>query len=808
MKSFLNLFLRVIWQNRTFSLLNITGLAVGMASFILIVIWIADELSYDRYNVDADRIVRVVSHFKMNGNEGTAIYCPAPLAGALQRDFPEVENTVRFRSYGSFIIQRNDIVFDENRVIFADSTFFSFFTVPMLKGNPDKVLVPRRSLAISASAAKRYFGDEDPVGQVLRLDNRTDYVVNGVFEDMPSASHFHFDFIASLHTYNEANEDMWLSNNYLTYVKLQPNTDISAFRDKMGTVILKYLSVQAEMALGLSWDKIVESGTEIGYSLQKLTDIHLKSNVDGELETPGNMAMVKIFAMIALFIILIACINFTNLSTARSFTRLKEVGVRKTFGVGRRQLVLQFIAESLVIVFIAHVFALIMVEISLPFFNDLTGKSLGLSYFSGKYILSVLAMIIVISLLAGSYPSFYLSSYRPIMMLRGELGGKKGQVGFRSILVIIQFFISLVLLCSSLVIIRQMKYIQTKDLGFDNEQLIVLNNTYMAGDNLLPLKEQISQNPSVVNATVSGYLPIPSNRNNSSVFPDAIITENLFNCQNWRVDLDYIKTMGLQIVKGRDFSIDFPTDSLALIINETAARGLGWDDPIGKIIGVPDDYNDIKDMALDKYTIVGVVKDFHFESMHTPIEPMIIFLGRSNSRITVRVNANTDIQRFLKSMGDIWNQFVPGQPFSYSFVDDRLASLYESEQKLITILGLFTLFAFFVSSLGLIGLSIFASGQRRREIGLRKVNGSGVVQIVWLLSTDFTKLIAVSFVLSVPVTVIFMNRWLAGFAYRTGIAWWIFIVTGMLTYLVAMVAIIFQSYRAATTNPVDVFRTE
>jgi putative ABC transport system permease protein len=808
MTSFFKLFFRVLRQSRVFSVLNIAGLSVGMASFIIIVLWIVDELSYDKFNENADRIVRVVSHFKLNGKEGHAIYCPAPLANAVKKDFPEVENVVRLRGQGNFIVQKGDLVFDEDRIIFADSTFFNVFTYPLIYGDPDKVLTARTSLAISESTAMKYFGDENPVGQLLRLDNRTDYEVTGVFKDMPVSSHFHYDFIASMHTLEDAGNELWLSNNYTTYILLSKGVGMATLDEKMNQIVEKYISVQAVMALGMSWEDILASGTSLGYTLQKLTDIHLYSNFDGELEPPGSINTVRIFGIIAAFIILIACINFTNLSTARSVTRLKEVGVRKTYGVSRKQLIKQFNTESLLIVILAHILSLVLIELSLPYFNDLTGKSLFVDYLSAGYVFSALGMIVIVSLLAGAYPSFYLSSFRPIHVLRGDPKGKGTGLSFRSILVIIQFFISLVLLSSTLILAKQMRYMQSKELGYDKDAVIVINNTYLMQNNVSTFQERVDRLASIENSTISSFLPIPSNRNNSSVFPDAILTENLFNCQNWVIDHNYIETFGLRIAEGRNFSEDYPTDSLALILNQTAVKELGWDEPIGRIIGVPATYDGLQEMDLDAYTVIGVVEDFHYESMHLPVESMIMFLGSSRSRLTIRIQQNTDIISLMKDVENIWNEFVPGQPFSYTFVDQRLEQHYETERRLGKILSIFTVFAFFVSSLGLIGLSIFSSEQRKKEIGLRKVNGSGIGQIIWLLSTDFTKLIVVSFVLSVPFTVIFMQKWLNTFAYRTPISWWIFALTFFLTYAVALIAIIYQSLKAATSNPVDTFRTE
>ncbi|MDX2413762.1 MAG: ABC transporter permease [Bacteroidales bacterium] len=809
MKSFLNLLFRVIKRNRLFSFLNITGLAVGMASFIIIVLWISDELSYDKFHKDADRIVRVNSYIQLSGEEGYTPYCPAPLAEAAVRDFPEVINSVRLRSYSSFIVEYDEKVFEEPDFIYADSTFFKVFSFPLLKGDPDEVLKVRNTIAISESAAKKYFGEDEALGKMLRLDNRTDVEVTGVFKDMPSSSHFHFDFILSAHSNDEANNGMWLSNNFYTYLLLGPNVNPEDFEPKLNSLVDKYISEQAAQAMGMSWQEIQDSGTSLSYYLTRLTDIHLKSNLESELEAGGSMSAVRIFGIISLFIIIIACINFTNLSTARSIIRMREVGVRKTYGVSRSQLIKQFNAESLIIVSLAFILALVLVEISLPFFNDLTSKDLVISYFSGSFIFSGLGMILVISILAGAYPSLYLSSFRPIHVLKGDPELKNSSLSFRSILVVIQFFISLVLLSSTLVLSKQMRFMQDKDLGFDKDQVLVINNTYLIPrDKTASFKQELEKHSSALSVTVSNFIPTPSNRSNSSLFPDAILTEDLFNCQTWIIDVDYIDTYGLRLLEGRNFLEDMPSDTLALILNKTAARKLGWDEALGRIIGVPGSYGSVEQMELEEYTVIGVIEDFHFESLHLPIESQAFFLGNSVGRTSVRLNPNIDIALFLEDIESLWKEFAPGQPFSYYFVDQRLEQRYESERQLGHILSIFTVFAFFVSSLGLIGLSVFTSEQRKKEIGLRKVNGSSIAQIVWLLSMDFSKLVAISFAASIPVTVIFMRKWLDGFAYKTTLSWWLFGISLFMTYGVAMIAIIYQSYKSATSNPVDTFRTE
>ncbi|MDX2413763.1 MAG: ABC transporter permease [Bacteroidales bacterium] len=809
MKSFFNLLFRVIKRNKLFSFLNITGLAVGMASFVIIVLWISDELSYDKFHENADRIVRVKTFFKIGGEEGFETYSPAPLAEAAIRDFPEVENAVRLRSYGGFIVEYEDKVFDEPGFIYADSTFFKIFSFPMISGDPDEVLKVRNTIAISESVAEKYFGKEEALGKMLRLNNRANFEITGVFKDMPSASHFHFDFIVSAHSNDEANDGMWLNNNFYTYLLLSPNVSAEEFEPKLNSLVDKYISEQAAQMLGISWKEITESGTSLSFYLTKLQDIHLHSNLGGEFEGGGSMSAIRIFGIIALFIIIIACINFTNLSTARSLTRMKEVGVRKTYGVSRSQLIKQFNAESLLIVFLAFILAMVLVELSLPYFNELTSKELVVSYFSASFILSVIGMIVLISILAGAYPSLYLSSFRPIHVLKGDAELKRSRFSFRSILVVLQFFISLVLLSSTLVLTKQMRFMQNKELGFDKEQVLVVNNTYLIPrSQTITWKEELERHPSIKSVSLSSYLPIPSARNNSAVFPDAILTEDLFSVQNWYIDDDYVDTYGLKLVEGRNFSEDMPSDSSALIINETAVRNLGWDEPLGRVLGRPKEPTGGEQMALDEYTIIGVIKDFHFESLHLPIESQIFFLGNSVGRTSVRLHPNIDITSLLVDLEVAWKDFAPGQPFSYTFVDQRLDQQYEAERQLGKLLSLFTIFAFFVSSLGLIGLSVFSSEQRKKEIGLRKVNGSGIGQIIWLLSTDFTKLVAISFVASIPVTLIFMKKWLGGFAFKTDLSWWIFGIALFITYSVAMIAIIYQSYKSATSNPVDTFRTE
>jgi putative ABC transport system permease protein len=809
MLPFIRLFFRNALRNRIFTLINVSGLAIGMAAFIIIMLWVKDELSYDKYNANAGRIYRINYFMRYNGDEGTSTYCPAPLAGALIRDYPEVEKSVRFLGNSNAIVKYNNTSFTEDEIVYADSTVFGIFTIPLIKGNAETALTAPYTVAISESMAEKYFGSEDPLEKILRFDNRTDYRVTGVYKDIPKTSHFHFRFIVSIYSNPEYKNDIWLSNNFHTYVLLKKNADPVAFEKKMPQLIEKYFAPQAAQALGTTWEQLVKTGLLLKFSIQNVRDIHLSTEISGGFGSGGDIKYVYIFILIAVFIILLACINFTNLSTARSTTRLKEVGIRRVFGVHRSKLSLQFMLESLLIVSSAYILAMVLTEISLPFFNRLTEKSISINYFDIRFIGAVLALILAVSVLAGSYPAVYLSSFKPISVLKGEMVTGKKRTRFRSILVVGQFTISLFLLASVLILNKQMKYIQTKNLGFNKEHLLVITNTNLLDRNIENFKNELRTNPQILSFTESGFLPSPSNRNNGSVWRDAIMSNDPVGFTHFFVDYDYIKTFDMKIVKGRGFSKEFSTDSSAIVINQAAVKLLGWQDPIGRKIGAilrPD--FDVKKPVLEVYTIIGVVEDFNYNSLHEPVRALALYLKKSDHMITCRLRGDTNIPQLVSFLKSKWEKNAPGQPFEYDSVADSLSRQYSGEGRLGKILGIFTGLAFFVSCLGLFGLALFASEQRKKEIGLRKVNGSGIGQIVWMLSADFTTLILISFVLACPLSYYLMDKWLQNFAYRTNITMWIFGLTMLITYFIALSTIGYQSYKAAATNPVDTLRSE
>ncbi len=805
MKTFLKFFFRVTSRNKTFMLLNTMGLAIGMAGFIMIMLWVNDEMSYDKFNENASRIVRTKIEYSIMGKGDNAVVCPAPMAAALIADFPEVENAVRFRDYGSSTIKFEDKSFKENRIIYADSTVFDVFTIPLIKGDSKTALVAPNTITLSESMAKKYFGDEDPIGKVLKLNNGSDFEITGVYKDIPSASHFHFDFIASVYTYDECYNQVWVSFNFVTYALLKEGVNHKDFENKLSSLVDNYISVQMTQFMDMPWEKIKESGTWMEVKIQELTDIHLHSHYTGELSVNGDIMYVYIFIIIALFILILACINFTNLSTAKAIARSKEVGMRKIFGIRTFKLVRNFLLESFIVVFIAHIIAMILVEVSLPYFNELSRKSLSISYFDPSILLGLLGLIIITSLFAGSYPAFYLSSFKPISALKNQVTSGKKKTRFRSILVVGQFVISIVLLTSTLVLNKQMSFIQNKNMGFDKENIIALRNAYLIGNSIESFKYDLLNNSGIKSVSISGYLPIPnSSSSNTVLFKDGIKTPEIASYEVWNIDYDYVSTLGLKIVKGRDFSKDFLTDSVGILINDAAAKSFGWDDPIGQIVGSSTDDN----TELDNYTVIGVMENFNFESVHDPIKPLVCFLNRSTGAMSIRMEANVDIRSTIKFLESKWKEYAPDQPFEYDFFDESLNQMYAAEVRLGRILVAFTVLAFLVSCLGLFGLALFSTEQRKKEIGIRKVNGASISQTVMLLSYDFTKLVIISFIIACPISYYVVSKWLENFSYRTNISWWIFAITGLLSYIVAMIAIAYQSYRAAAANPADTLRDE
>jgi putative ABC transport system permease protein len=796
---------RNLRRNKATTAINIAGLALGISSCLLIVLFVQNQLSYDRYNKKADRIFRVVLRGKMQVGELKEANVMPPVAATLKKDFPEIEEATRIRPYGSPRITYGNKTFKEDQIAFVDSNFFRVFTVPLIKGNPHTALAAPNNVVISRSVAKRYFGDEDPVGKVLQFkDNKAAATVTGLFDEIPANSHFHFGVLVSMSSLPEASEPTWLNSNFFTYLVLPEHYDYKKLEAKLPQEVDRYVGPQLQKGLGLTMDQFKKNGNSIGLYLQPLTDIHLHSDLTGNIEPTGNLSYVYIFSAVALFMLLIACINFMNLSTAAAFKRAREVGIRKVMGSVKGQLIRQFLLESLVLTAIALGLALLLVYIVLPFFNTLTGQQLDLNLASHPWLLPGLLLLgLFTGLLAGSYPAFFLSSFNPITVLKGKLTAGKSSAGLRSGLVVFQFFISISLIIGTMVVYGQLSYMRHKDLGYNKDQVLIVQEIWWLGNKKEAFRQQLLQDPRVVSVTSSGYLPAgPSNGNNFFAYSDGNKDQMVKNLR-YDVDENYIPTLGMTMTAGRNFSKEYGSDSTAIIVNETAVRAFGWkNNPLGHTITHSEN-----DGVTSTYHVIGVVKDFHFRSLHEQITPLVMTLGQDYNNFIVRTRTK-DIAGLLSALQHQWSSMTTESAFSYSFLDQRFDNTYKSEQNIGIILGIFAGLTIFVACLGLFGLATFTAAQRVKEIGIRKVLGADVTGLVTLLSKDFLKLVGIAFLISAPVAWLVMNRWLQDFVYRMSISWWIFAAAALLALLVALLTIGSQAIKAATANPVKSLRSE
>ncbi|WP_373512725.1 ABC transporter permease [Persicitalea sp.] len=808
--NYLKIAYRNLLRSKAFSAINIVGLSLGLATCMIIGLFVLDELSFDRFHEKADRIVRVTFRANMGGNKIEEANVMPPTAKTLQRDYPEVLEATRLRTAGAFIIEKEADIFKEEGVVFADPNFFQVFSFPLVSGNSQTALVKPNTLVISEKMAQKYFGNEDPIGKVLSAKNYQEAMeVTGVMADMPANSHVQFDFLIAMAGREDAQSNSWMQSEFYTYLVLPEDYNYLQLQAKLPQMVEKYFGPGIHQAFGMSFSKFKQEGNDLGLFLQPLTDIHLRSNFDYDIAASGDIRYVYIFGAIALFMLLIACINFMNLSTAGASKRAREVGIRKVMGSVKSTLVGQFLLESIMLTAIAMVLAVVIVVLALPFFNDLADKNLALSFTAMPWLLPGLLLLgLVVGILAGSYPAFFLSSFKPITVLKG--GSNPGRftsgrrsIGLRGTLVVVQFCISIILIVGTTVVYQQLQFIQNAKLGYDKEQVLVLQETYRLGQNEQLLKKQLLQDSRVVDASVSGYVPAgPSFNNNFLVYGDDKANEYIKGIR-YVVDENYIPTLGMEMVAGRNFSPEFGTDSSAIIINETAAKQMEWgQDALGHTISSPS-INGGK----QTFRVIGIVKDFHFKSLHERIGPLMLTLGPNNGAMLVKVKTR-DIPALLASVEKQWDALAVDAPIAYSFLEENFNATYRAEQKTGRILGLFAGLTIFVACLGLFGLATFTAEQRTKEIGVRKVLGASVSGIVALLSKDFLKLVAISIVIASPIAWYAMNAWLQDFAYKIDIGWWVFALAGLLAVGIALFTVSFQSIRAALANPVESLRSE
>ncbi|PWU01253.1 MAG: cell division protein FtsX [Bacteroidetes bacterium] len=804
-RNYFKIAIRNLWRNKIFSGINVFGLALGIATCLLIILFIQNELSYDRFNKKSDQIYRVVFRGSMEGGEIKEANVMPPVAQTFKNEYPEVLEATRIRNDGRPRISYGTKTYRESELAFADSNFFQVFSLPFIEGDPKTALLEPYSVVITRTTAKKFFGNEDALGKVLEFkDQKATLKVTGVIEDVPQNSHFHFDLFGSMSTLPEANSQTWLASNFFTYLVLPKGYDYKKLEAKFPLVVEKYISPQLKQAMGLTIQEFQKKGNKIGFYLQPLTDIHLHSDLTGDIEAHGDIRYVYIFSAVAVFMLLLACINFMNLSTAGASKRAREVGVRKVLGSMKWELVRQFLVESFILTGLSMVIALLIVYWAIPIFNNLANQNLSLHLQSNKWVIpTLIGFAIFTGLLAGSYPAFYLSSFNPVTVLKGKFSSNKKSIGLRSGLVVFQFFVSICLIIGTTVVYRQLSYIQQKKLGYDRDQVMVVEEIYWLGQNKDAFRQQLLQDPRVARVSESGYLPAGSSfSNNYFAYPDTKSTQ-MVKSVRYDVDYDYIPTLGMDIVAGRNFSKEFGTDSSGVILNETAARAFGWNqDALGHTITHLE--NDGKKFT---YHVVGVVKDFHFRSLHEMITPLVMIMDRDYSFMIVKTKTK-DIQGLIETMKQKWTALTSESPFIYSFLDDRFNNTYKAEQNIGNILGIFAGLTIFVACLGLFGLATFTAEQRTKEIGIRKVLGANVSGIVSLLSKDFLKLVFVAFIIACPVAWFVMNKWLQEFAYRTQINWWIFVSAAFIAIIITIITISFQAIKAALANPVNSLRSE
>jgi len=785
-KNYLKTAFRSLLKNKGFTAINILGLALGLTTCLLIVFYVFDELGYDRYNIKYDRIYRVNTDLKYGSNETSFAITAAPVADALLKEFPEVEKSTRIGGGVNIRFKKGNEAIDEKNGFYCDNAIFDIFTLPLIQGDPKTALKEPNSMVISRSLALKYFNTVNAVGKtMLLISDSSLHKVTGVMENMPAQSHFKADLFLGM---GPNTNHSWNGFNTGTYILLKQGADSKKLESKFAALMRRNATTPA-----FDYNKFEANGNYIRLNLTPLADIHLHSNKQRELGINGNVQYVYIFSGIVIFILVLACINFMNLSTARSANRAREVGVRKVLGSSRKYLIAQFLSESVIVTLAATIIAVFAAWAVLPLFNQVSGKSLTIGAQTFTWLLpAMLVIIVVVGVLAGAYPAFYLSAFQPIQVLKGKLAtGFKG--GFlRGFLVVFQFSISIFLIIGTLVIFNQLNYIRNKDLGFNRNRVLIIKNAYAVDQKIL--KQQLKQLPGVMNGTLTHYLPT----SNLSMLNYVTAGENKkIETQFWQVDEDYINTMGMKLVQGRNFNEQFRSDSSAVIINETMAKTIGYKgDPGAKI-------NDGKD-----YKIIGVVKDFNFSSLRDNVTPMMLVMNTDwFASLSVRINTN-NLPALMQKIEDNWTAMQPGLHIDYSFMDDDFNALYNSEQRMGKLFIIFTTLAIIIACLGLFGLAAYAAEQRTREVSIRKVLGASVSAISTMLSKDFVRLVAISIIIATPLAWLVMQKWLQGFAYRQNIQWWVFVVTAIGALVIAVITVSYQAIKAALVNPADSLRGE
>ncbi|AEE53548.1 ABC transporter permease [Haliscomenobacter hydrossis] len=795
---------RTMTKHKMYSSIKIGGFAIGIAACLLIALFILDELNYDRFYPKTNRIYRVVGEMTEGEFRGKSLSFPAPFAKALKEEFPEIEKAGRLNANALFTGGGNSIrriTVQENAYeegfAYVDQEWLELLQLPWEYGGPNSALDEPNTIVITKRKADKYFPNENPVGKTIIINNdeKKPLKIGGVIRDFPSNSHLNFDFLITLKgvEFFPYEQSSWNNSNYDTYVLLRPQTNVVQLEQKMCEVIFdKYIGAN------LTAVELEQAKRSARLILQPISAIHLHST-DIEGEEHGDIRFVWLFGAIAGFILLIAGINFVNLSTARSANRAKEVGLRKTVGSTREYLVGQFLSESLLFSAFSFLLGLILAWLLLPYFNQLAGKNLHLPWLSPWFLPIIILSIFLMGILAGIYPAFYLSSFKPIQVLKGKISKGSKSNNLRSALVIFQFTTSIVMIIGTLVVTRQMSFILNKKLGFEKDQVVILQGAQTLGEKIPTLKKQLQKLPEVQTVTVSDYLPIHGAKRNGNEMWDLHKEKdgNTFGVQVWQVDGDYLKTMGMKLTQGRNFSEDMRTDSQAVIINQALVKKLNVADPLSRTIT----------NGWQKLKVIGVVEDFHFESMRENIEPLCMMLGHSPNMLAVKINSE-QVQKAMQGINATWKEIAPSQPIRYTFLDDSFAQMYDDVKRVGRLCSIFAILAIIVACLGLFALATYMAEQRSKEIGIRKVLGASVGSILGMLLQNFLKLVLIALVIAAPLAWYLMQEWLKDFAYRYQIRWDVFVLAGVAVVLIAVLTIGFQAMRSALSNPLDSLKSE
>lgn len=791
LRNYFTLAFRHFWKQKMFTFVNVFGLALGIACSILIALWVQDELRYDRFHADGDRIYQVMANMQQGDKIATWTSTPQPLQPLLDTQFPEVEATAILKTASLHALFEVDEQHFQEAGYFASPSLFTMFSFPFVQGEAATALEDINSIVISEAMAQRLYGpdwvQQNLVGKMLTIDGSSPeeetLKIGGIFQDTPSHSTLRFDFIRPFTRHiQDQGELNWRDHSYSNFVKLHAGTDPVAFERKIKDVIMEN-----------------DPGIVLGVTLllHPYEKLYLYSNFENGKNTGGRITFVRIFSVVAILILLIACINFMNLSTAQSSQRAKEIGIRKAIGAIRRSLILQFIGEAVMLAFLALLLALLIIYLLLPVFNDLTGKTVAIDFTQPAYWLLTMGVVLLTGLLAGSYPALFLSSLNTVRALKGNLSSHFGATTLRKALVVFQFTLSILMIIGTLIVHQQVQYIHNKELGLDRDNLI-----YMPLGNAQAhyevVRNQLLQHPSIVSVTSTNQNPLSVVNAIAGLRWDGKREGDGTMFYLINTNLDYLETMQIELKEGRDFSAEFATDTANFIVNEAAARAMGIENPVGEVRG----------LMGQKGQIIGVVKDFHLQSMHVPIAPLILRYDPSHTwRLFVRAKAG-ETQQTIAALEDIHTQYNPEYPFEYHFMDEEFARMYQSEMVMGQLATYFAILAIVIACLGLFGLASYAAAQRTKEIGIRKALGASVTSIVVMLSSSFARLVLIGFVIAAPLTYYLMRQWLDNFAYRTEITLWVFALAGAAGLLIALLTISYRSWRAAQTNPVEALRYE